>query len=131
MSDASVKNWLRLMGTGELENKSVRILDYIKAHPGTDIDTMRVQLDMPHQTITALISNLMDAGLIKFIGERRKSNDNVYSILFFVELQFERDQLKQKRLKEKFNLWIDKGLSDYTSLMSSQLIMSLTTEKSI
>lgn len=131
MSDASVKNWLRLMGTGELENKSVRILDYIKAHPGTDIDTMRVQLDMPHQTITALISNLMDAGLIKFIGERRKSNDNVYSILFFVESQFERDQLKQKRLKEKFNLWIDKGLSDYTSLMSSQLIMSLTTEKSI
>lgn len=131
MSDASVKNWLRLMGTGELENKAVRILDYVKAHPGTDIDTMRVELDMAHQTITALISNLMDAGLIKFIGERRKSNDNVYSILFFVESQFERDQLKQKRLKEKFNLWIDKGLSDYTSLMSSQLIMSLTTEKSI
>lgn len=131
MSDASVKNWLRLMGTGELENKSVRILDYIKAHPGTDIDTMRVQLDMPHQTITALISNLMDVGLVKFQGERRKTNDNLYSILFFVESQFERDHLKQKRLKEKFNLWIDKGLSDYTSLMSSQLIMSLTTEKSI
>lgn len=131
MSDASVKNWLRLMGTGELENKAVRILDYIKAHPGTDIDTMRVQLDMPHQTITALISNLMDAGLVKFQGERRKTNDNLYSILFFVESQFERDHLKQKRLKEKFNLWIDKGLSDYTSLMSSQLIMSLTTEKSI
>lgn len=131
MSDASVKNWLRLMGTGELENKAVRILDYIKAHPGTDIDTMRVQLDMPHQTITALISNLMDVGLVKFQGERRKTNDNLYSILFFVESQFERDQLKEKRLKEKFNLWIDKGLSDYTSLMSSQLIMSLTTEKSI
>lgn len=131
MSDASVKNWLRLMGTGELENKSVRILDYIKAHPGTDIDTMRVQLEMPHQTITALISNLMDAGLVKFQGERRKTNDNIYSILFFVESQFERDHLKEKRLKEKFNLWIDKGLSDYTSLMSSQLIMSLTTEKSI
>ena len=100
MSEASVKNWIKLMGTGELENKAVRILDYVKAHPGTDIDTMRVQLDMPHQTITAIISNLMDAGLIKFQGERRKTNDNIYSILFFVEYQFERDQLKQKRLKD-------------------------------
>jgi len=131
MSEASIKNWLKLMGTGEMENKSVRILDYVKANPGTDIDSMRVQLNMPHQTITALVSNLMDAGLIKFQGERRKTNDNVYSILFFVEHQFERDQLKQKRLKEKFNLWIDKGLSDYTSLMSSQMIMSLTTEKTL
>jgi transcription initiation factor IIE alpha subunit len=131
MSEASVKNWIKLMGTGELENKAVRILDYVKAHPGTDIDTMRVQLDMPHQTITAIISNLMDAGLIKFQGERRKTNDNIYSILFFVEYQFERDQLKQKRLKEKFNLWIEKGLSDYTSLMSSPMIMALTMEKSL
>ena len=73
----------------------------------------------------------MDAGLIKFQGERRKTNDNIYSILFFVEYQFERDQLKQKRLKEKFNLWIEKGLSDYTSLMSSPMIMALTMEKSL
>lgn len=131
MSEASIKNWLKLMGSGELENKAVRILDYVKVHPGTDIDKMRVELDIPHQTITAIISNLMDAGLIKFQGERRKTNDNIYSILFFVEYQFERDQLKQKRLKEKFNLWVEKGLSDYTSLMSSQMIMALTMEKSL
>jgi transcription initiation factor IIE alpha subunit len=131
MSDASVKNWLKLMGSGEMINKSVRILDYVESHPGTDIDTMRMELDIPHQTITALVSNLMDEGLIKFSGERTKQNQISYSILFFVKYDFERNQLKQKRMKEKFNLWIAKGLADYTPLMSSQMIMALTMENSL
>lgn len=130
MSESGVKNWIRLMGTGELKNKSVRILDYIKSHPGTDIDILRNDLGMPHQTITALISNLMDEGLIKFQGDRKK-NDNIYSILFYVEYDFERSQLKQQRLKEKFQLWIEKGLDDYTTLMSSSLIMALSMEKTL
>jgi transcription initiation factor IIE alpha subunit len=131
MSDASVKNWLKLMGTGEMEIKSVRVLDYVQAHPGTDIDTMRIELDMPHQTVTALVSVLMDAGLIKFRGERKKTNEISYSILYFVDSPFERDQLKTKRLQEKFSLWIAKGLADYTPLMSSQMIMALTMENTL
>lgn len=130
MSESSVKNWLRLMGTGEFKNKSIRILDYIKAHPGTDIDILRNNLEIPHQTITALISNLMDEGLVKFEGDRKK-NDNIYSVLFYVEYDFERNKLKQKRLKEKFQLWIEKGLDDYTSLMSSEMIMALSIQKTL
>ena len=96
-----VKNWLKLIESGELKNKSVRVLHFIITHPHTDLDCMRNSLNLPHQTCSAILSTMMDYGLVKGVGERQK-NGLHYSQLMFVENEQERDILAFRREQEKF-----------------------------
>ncbi len=129
MSDASVANWLRLMNTGELKNKTVRVLDYIYANPNTDINQMREALKISHQSLTAVVSNIMDEGLVKFAGER-VYGETTYSTLIFVQGSFSQAQEKARRTKEKFTLWLKQG-EHFKDLMSSQMQMCLAMEQSM
>lgn len=118
------------MESGELKSKTIKVLKYIKENPATDIDKIRQDLNMAHQTVTAIVSNIMDEGMVKFLGVREKEGA-FYSVLKYVDSQFEQAVLKEARLKEKFRLWIQKGLDDYRGLMSTPLLMSLTLEQSL
>ena len=119
---AKVKNWLRLMETGELRNKTVLVLHTIKNTRKTDVSDLRNMLGMPHQTLTAIISVLMDNGLVAAIGNR-KHGVNYYSILCFIENPEEQHKQINFRHKEKLKQWIERGLNDFGNDLST-----LTTE---
>jgi hypothetical protein len=91
---------------------------------------MRNDLELPHQTLTSRISNLMDEGLIDISG---KSNhkDLEYSTFFYVVGAENQKIAKEKRLKEKYILWLEKGYKEYIPFMSSSLAMSFIFEHSL
>lgn len=130
MSNASVKTWIQQMESGELKSKTIKILKYIKDNQFTDIDLIRQELSISHQSVTAIVSNLMDEGMVDFVGERQRDG-TTYSVLKYIDSQFQQAILKERRIKEKYRLWLEKGLTDYRHLMSTPLIMSLTMEQSI
>jgi predicted transcriptional regulator len=129
MSVSSVNNWLKMLENGYLDNMTVNVLRQIKGNPGTDIDELRNVMDISHQTITSIVSNLADEGLISYISDREKNNKS-YSVLKFVDSPFEQNRLKEVRIKEKYRLWLKKGIEDYSNLIPSQILMLLTIEQS-
>ena len=82
---------------------------------------------MPHQTATAILSNLLDAGIIKIVGDTKVKN-STFSNYLFVEDYREEEKLKKARHLVKFNLWMEQGLSNYKDDMTSQFLMYLISE---
>jgi len=130
MSEVSVHHWVALMESGELLTNTIRVLNHIKNNNHTDIYEMRKDLELPHQTLTSRISNLMDEGLIDISG---KSNhkDLEYSTFFYVVGAENQKIAKEKRLKEKYILWLEKGYKEYIPFMTSSLAMSFIFEHSL
>lgn len=107
-SEAKVQAWLRQIETGKIKTNVVRCLAYIKSNPYTTIYEMRTALGMPHQTLTATISLLMDEGALMFQGERQQNNE-WYSALIYVSDQNTRQYIRNQRERDKFVLWLKQG----------------------
>ena len=119
-----IKNWLKLIESGELKSKSVRLLHFIITNPHTDLDSIRNSLNLPHQTCSAILSTMMDYGLVKGVGERQK-NGLHYSQLMFVNNEQERDILAYRREQEKFIQWVYRGIEDYEKHLPPYLLQEL------
>jgi predicted transcriptional regulator len=130
MSKVSVHHWVALMESGELLTNTIRVLNHIKNNSHTDIFEMRNKLELPHQTLTSRISNLMDEGLIDISG-KRNHKDLEYSTFFYVVGAENQKAAKEKRLKEKYILWLEKGYKEYIPFMSTSLAMSFIFEHSL
>jgi len=124
---AKTQNWLTLLQSGTFKTKTVRVLDFISKNNHTDIDAIRRQTGEAHQTITSILSGLMDAGLVKEVGQRKKDNI-VFSVLNFVQSEEEREQLAMERNKYKYEQWIKRGLSDYRYYLSPKMLIELMKE---
>jgi len=97
-----VKTWLNQIESGMISTNTTRILNYIMHHSGHTIWDMRSNLNISHQTLTAIISNLMDEGLVKSSGEVEVDSSH-YSKLFFVQNEVERKHQIDSRRSEKFS----------------------------
>lgn len=126
MSNASTHTWVTLMETGDLQNYTIKVLRFIKDNPNTDIERMRNELDLPHQTISSRVSELMDEGLVEISGERSNDKGNSYSLVKFVEGTFRQNQVKEQRLRHKYMSWVNKGMREFKDVMPSQLLMELS-----
>lgn len=122
-----VQNWLRQLDNGILKVKTVIVLDYIKRNNITDVYELRYALNMPHQTLTGLLSNIMDEGLVKVIGER-EVNGMKYSKLCFVDDADERERVIEARKKIMYHQWLKQGKTRYLNLMSSKLKYAISNE---
>jgi hypothetical protein len=123
----SVKNWIDQLDSGKFKNNAVKVLRFIKDNPNTNIEIIRSELKMAHQTSSSAISHLMNEGLLKHTKEIN-INGVHYNELMFVDNESEMKHLKAMREKEKYNTWLKRGIEDFTPYMSSQLIMQLTIE---
>lgn len=117
---AKVKNWLRLIESGDLKNNTVKVLSFVMQNPHTDIDSIRKELKMPHQTATSRISELMDAGLVKEQGQRVKAGLN-YSVLVFISDEREQQLISYTRAKEKYIQWMKQGLASHGEFIGRSL----------
>lgn len=100
-----VKTWLNQIESGMISTNTTRILHYIMKHDGCTILHMREDLLCSHQTLTAIISSLMDEGLVKSIGEIEVDSSH-YSKMFYVSDSLEQIVQINKRAKEKFHRFL-------------------------
>ena len=100
-----IETWIRNLENGNITNKTMVVLSYIKKHPNTDIREICTVCDLPHQTVTACLSNIMDEGVVKVVGEREHGK-SLFSTLLFVNDQQERYRLKHARIIAKMEKWV-------------------------
>ena len=124
MTNASKKTYLEQLYTGNLENNTVNILDYIYKEGPKSTKELRDELIYPHQSLTGCLSNLMDEGLIKIVGtvtNEVNGRKSTFSVFEFVSNETEQTSLKNERHLEKANNWL-KGYDKYKGILKISLI---------
>jgi len=126
-SKAKIETYMANIQSGNIRTKSARILDYIRRKPFCDIDEIRTNLQISHQTTTSVVSNFMDIGIVKIVG-KRKIQKNVYSTLQIFTDYKEQSQVAQKRLEEKYQIWLRQGKNMYHLVISTELLLGIENE---
>ena len=109
-----VKTWFNQIESGMITSNTTKILNYIMNHNGCTILNMRRDLLCSHQTMTAIISILMDEGLVKAIGEIEVDGSH-YSK--FCYLFSDVDRIKQIEKKECSPFFTLRGKKSTTMLL--------------
>ena len=128
ISQAKRETYLANLKNGSINNKTMRILYFIKQKPFVNTDEIRSILEISHQSATAIISLLLDIGLIKIVGES-KLNDNTYSKYLFVSDYQEQYNLSVLRHEEKYTIWLNQGIHKFKDLIPSDLYEVLLNNK--
>jgi hypothetical protein len=127
ISSAKRETYMENLKMGVIKTKTMEILNFVKGNPNCNTDDIRIRLSMAHQTATAIISNLLDIGIIKIVGETKVKN-STYSNYLFVEDYREQDRLEKARHLAKFKIWMEHGIANFKEDMSSQFVFSLIME---
>lgn len=117
---AKVKTWLANIENGNIHSKTEIILNYIIRETefgGADIHSMRNELGIAHQTMTAIISILQDHGVVKVVDIIEHMN-NHYSVFKYVDDPKERNYLSADREREKVLNWLKQGFVKYDKYFS-------------
>jgi hypothetical protein len=129
-SQAKRETYLKNLESGLIQSKTMKVLYFIKTYELSSICNtydMRNSLNMPHQTLTAIISNLLDLGSIK-ISEEIKKGNNTYSIYRFVPDIQDQIRISNERKKEKYNYWLKQGINEYSELMSGAIFNLINSQ---
>jgi len=127
ISSAKRETYMENLKMGVIKTKTMQILNFVKDNPNCNTDNIRVGLSIPHQTATAIISNLLDMGLIKIVGETKVKN-STYSNYLFVEDYREQDKIARARHLAKFQIWMEHGLSNFKEDMTNTFFNNLMNE---
>lgn len=127
-SKAKRETYVKQVESGNLNSQTIRVLHYIRYNPLCDTDELRTKLEMAHQSVTAVISNLLDIGLITIVGETKK-RDNIYSMYRYVHEPHLQEQCATERKKEKFKQWIRQGKETYGDLLTEDMQEALETQE--
>jgi DNA-binding MarR family transcriptional regulator len=125
-----VKNWLKQLNNGVIKSKTTRIIFEIhkatyKGKGFTTIDELRKDLNMAHQTLTAIVSNIQDEGLIVTFGEVENETGSVFQKIRYARTE-EREELVRQRRIEKLSQWIKRGREEFNDLLPASMIRELT-----
>lgn len=123
--DAKTKTWLEQLQNGNLDNNMVIVLNHIKMNPGISTDNLRYELKMAHQTLTSCISKLLDCGIVEIKTENKQDDDIFYSCYNFVTNTTDIIENQKKRTKEKFDVWVKRGLKDFIIFLDEPTMLKL------
>lgn len=96
-----VKTWLKQIESGMIATNTTKILHFIMRHDGCNIYQMRENLNISHQTLTAIISVLMDEGLVRASGEIEIDGSHYSKLFYLFDRLKQEEQIEQRRI-EKF-----------------------------
>ncbi len=126
-----VQTWLNNMNNGVIKSATDKILSELNrcSSPITIVD-LKDNLHLTHQTTTAIVSVLMDEGLVVSVGECFYDNpDNVYSLL---QLELDCDKIqqnKESRFNQKFSQWINRGVQEFGHKLDPFTLQTLVVIK--
>lgn len=123
-----VKNWLKQLNNGVVKSNTTKIIYQIHFHTYkgkgyTNVDELRKELKMAHQTLTASLSNIQDEGLIKTWGEIVLEGNSYQKISY--AYPEEREKLVRQRRIEKLYQWIKRGKEEFSDLIPATLLKEL------
>ena len=122
-SEAKVRALLKSISTGKLESDRQRILHYAIKLRRFTIHDIRLNLEIPHQSATARVSELFDLGLIK-----EHDSSGKYTI-YEVELDTHKQKIhQQKVMRKKFEKWLKKA-DDFREFIPNYLFPFLRSIK--
>ena len=121
---AKFKAFLSQLDSGNIDNRMVQILGHIKTNPNINTDELRDQLRMAHQSLTSALSNLLDLGVVKVVGQTESEN-LTYSQYLYVEDEDEIIKNQKLRQKKKFNQWVKRGLRDFVEFIDENTFNQL------
>lgn len=108
MTKASLETFLRQVNSLKSKTDKVRVYRYILKNPNCTKNDLIRDLNMPHQTVTARLSDLLDLGVVEITGTQNK----VTGCVSLLQIQFDENKIdsnaKERRLK-KFKAWQKKG----------------------
>lgn len=129
-SQAKRETYLKNLDSGMINTKTMQVLHFIRGYEYSSICNtydMRQFLKMPHQTLTAIISNLLDLGAIRISEEVKKGNNSYSSYRFVPDIQ-DQIRISNQRKKEKFDIWLKQGVNEYSELMSGMMFNLINSQ---
>jgi hypothetical protein len=124
-----VKNWITQLNNGVIKSKTTKVIYQINNHTRegrgwTTIEELRMELNMPHQTLTAIVSNIQDEGLIDTFGEIQNEQGTTFQKIRYAKPD-ERETLKRQRELEKLAHWIKRGKEEFSHLLPASILREL------
>jgi len=117
-----VKNWIDLLRKGIVETNITRVLYQVHKHTKqsgfTNVNDLRCELNIAHQTLTAVLSQVQDEGIIDMFGELEIKGIKYQKIRYAHPR--ERDNLIRKRQLDKFLAWLNK-IDDYDDFLGEDV----------
>tara|TARA_R110002012_G_scaffold219820_2_gene391303 strand:- start:7 stop:396 length:390 start_codon:yes stop_codon:yes gene_type:complete len=127
MSKASIKTYIANLNCGKNEADAARVYQFIQEYTRTNKNEIIQVLKMPHQTVTARLSDLLDRGVITIEGED-DSNTSPLSRFVIVTDISKVEYYAHKRLLSKFENWKKQGLSRFSELLTEEMKQELITK---
>ncbi len=113
-----IKALMDQVHSGKLQSDKARILSFIKQHPGQNKVLIGKYLNLPHQSVTARLSDLEDIGLI----EAKAPPGATLSQFYFIEDPQGQKIHRAYRSAVKLEQWAKKGLGlDISENMKKEL----------
>jgi hypothetical protein len=124
-----VKNWITQLNNGVIKSKTTQVIYQINKHTlqgrgWTTIEELRMELNMAHQTLTSIVSNIQDEGLIDTFDEIQNVQGVTFQKIRYASHD-ERDILKRKRELEKLANWIKRGKEEFSHLLPASTLEEL------
>lgn len=124
---AKAETYLLQLENGNIKSNAVKVLNHIKTNVPRDTNTIRAELRLTHQTLTATLSNLLDMGLIKIIGKKRRE-DSVYSIFQYVSSAGERLELRKARKRKKYEGLVKRLKTEFKEFLNGDFEVEEVSE---
>ena len=131
---AKVKTWVSNIKNGKIKNNTELILKTIYSATISEkkdifsefsgrisTDELRTALRIPHQTLTGILSNLQDEGIIYVAGEKECGSE-FYSYWSFTFDPERMERLAHERQNEKYSIWIKRGLNDFSGFLPEEIL---------
>lgn len=120
-----VKNWIGQLRSGNIKSNTTKLLLAIHTHTYkgrgyTHIHELRKELQMSHQSLTAILSNVMDEGMVEDYGEI-KVDDTFYSKLSYTRPE-NRDMKVELRRNKKYEDWLKRGIQEFDDKLPPEVI---------
>jgi predicted transcriptional regulator len=103
----SLNAYIKQIQSGELKTKKLRVIKSLQESPKT-IEHFRNKEGMSHQSVTAVLSNLCDEGLVRMSS----SADDKFSLFSLVDSEESQMILAKQRFIEKRELFIARGMKE-------------------
>ena len=119
------EKWIENVNNGVFKSKVEKVLWAIKQYEkesGKYVDTWYLRnyykSAIPHQSLTGILTQLSDEGIIEICGEIEVVG-NIYSQYRFVSDHETRRKLRIERKTEKYKLWLERA-SEFEELFATK-----------
>jgi len=120
-----VKNWINQLRSGNINTNTTKLLYAIHSHTYkgkgyTTIHELRKELNMSHQSLTAILSNVQDEGMV-YDGGEKKIDDTFYTKLCYSRPE-DRDGYVSNRRNKKWEDWLNRGINEFEDKLPQDVI---------